>query len=236
MLFAGRGTKGTKSRLLDGIVSGGDALFTNLRGDSMRTLTACWHLKQCLLSRLRTSTYLERTATAVTYTMRLLYLFMIASIGFVLSNNAQAQAQSENVGAYYYNDGRIRINNATGSPLASLSVISTTGDLGNASAMIDLPGAIKDNSEFPFAFSYIYWFPVGITDLGVVAKPGLVDDWTFPGPAPVSFEKLHFRFRTLSLVHPLTTKAFFFPEPATSSMVAVGMMGLAAINRKRGRR
>ena len=142
-----------------------------------------------------------------------------------------AQAQDQNVAGFYYNDGRIRIYNGTDSPLAHLTVISMTGDLRDASTMIDLPGAIKDDSEFPFAFTYLN-FPVGYVDLGPVAKAELGGIGTFPDWIPVSYQKLHLQFRTGSLLFPLQSKPFVFPEPGICPLVGVAILGLATTNRQ----
>ncbi len=135
-------------------------------------------------------------------------------------------AEAEPVAYYFPADGTIRVSNDTGHPLANVSIVSMSGNLTTSSAMLDLPGAIKDDSEFPYALTYLN-FPPGNHSFGLVAKPGL-DFYTHGG-----FE---FQYRTLTLLEPLTVGSWFFPEPASFALTGMGCLAVVAAGRKRLRR
>ncbi|MBA4106355.1 MAG: hypothetical protein C0485_11405 [Pirellula sp.] len=106
-------------------------------------------------------------------------------------------------------NGGIWFQNDTGAPLANASILSTSGKLKTASSLLDIPGAYKDDSELPFAFTYL-GLPVGLSFAGYIVQPGS------------QCSDLQFEYRTSSLTGPLIQGGgFCFPEPSSCAMTAV---------------
>lgn len=124
---------------------------------------------------------------------------------------------------WYYNPatGGIQLENNLNDPLFTISVISRSSSLTTPSAMLNIAGATKDDSEFPYGLTYLF-FPKGRHFVGNVVKPN-----TF-------FNDLIVRYRPQGyLGRPITIT----PEPA--SLVLGALAGLVLVGtgrRARGRR
>jgi hypothetical protein len=121
----------------------------------------------------------------------------------------------------WYNpaNGGIWFQNDSGAPLANASVLSAGGKFKAGSHLLDIPSATKDDSELPFAFTYL-GLPVGQSFAGYVVQPG-TPCW-----------ELFFEYRTGSLLGPLIQGGDLcpFPEPsscALAAMSAVALLGTA---------
>ncbi|MBA4106359.1 MAG: hypothetical protein C0485_11425 [Pirellula sp.] len=125
----------------------------------------------------------------------------------------------------FYNpaNGNIHIMNDTGAPLANASILSASGRLTNASFMADLPGATKEGSEFPFAYTYLK-FSTGLHNAGKTVQPGV----------PTS--DLRFEYRTASLFDPLIQGFFGIPEPSSCTLAALSALALTGTVRRCARR
>lgn len=84
----------------------------------------------------------------------------------------------------FYNPvtGNVQILNDTEVSLIAISILSPSGLLGTPDALLPVPGAHADKTEFPFAYIYSN-FPTGLYDTGntvIVGTPvsELVLDWT----------------------------------------------------------
>jgi hypothetical protein len=113
--------------------------------------------------------------------------------------------------------------NDTGAPLANASILSASGRLTDASFMADLPGATKDGSEFPFAYTY-FKFPTGLHNTGKTVQAG------------VSGADLRFEYRTTSLLNPLIQGVFGFPEPSSCTLAAMSALAFSGTVRRCARR
>ncbi|MBA4106360.1 MAG: hypothetical protein C0485_11430 [Pirellula sp.] len=135
---------------------------------------------------------------------------------------AAALIQSVAAAAFgWYNpvNGNIHISNGTGAPLAHVSIISVSGKLTNASLMASIQGATKDDSEFPFAYTYLN-FPVGTHDTGNTVQPG----------TPVT--ALSIEYRTASLFGPLLKGYFVEPEPSSCLLALTSAVAFSGTIRR----
>ncbi|MBA4106357.1 MAG: hypothetical protein C0485_11415 [Pirellula sp.] len=125
----------------------------------------------------------------------------------------------------WYNpaNGSIHFNNDHAGPLAHISFISESGSLRDASWLLSIPGAVKDNSELPFAFTYL-GLPVGVTYAGNIVQPG----------TPIS--DLHYQYRLDSFLEPISQGVWFLiPEPTSCTlgvMSALALVGTARCVRR----
>jgi len=117
--------------------------------------------------------------------------------------------------------GSIYFRNDTGAPLANASVISLNGKLKTSSDLLDIAGATKDDSELPFAFTYL-GLPVGQTFAGYIVQPG------------ADCSELTFEYRTGSLTGPLIQGGDLcpFPEPSSYAMALMSALAFAGIARQ----
>ena len=120
---------------------------------------------------------------------------------------------------WYYNPvtGGIQLENNLNEPLFTISVISRSGSLTTASAMLNIAGAIKDDSEFPFGFTYLL-FPKGRHSVGNVVKPS------------TSFQDLIVRYRPSGHFGKSIT---ITPEPASLVLGALAGVVVVACGRRR---
>jgi hypothetical protein len=117
---------------------------------------------------------------------------------------------------YHPATGAIHFYNDHTGPLANISILSTSGNLRDASQLLDIPGAVKDDSELPFAFTYL-GLPVGHTFAGYMATPG-----TYPSD-------LSFEYRLNSLLEPLISNVeLLLPEPSTAALTVVSALAVGA--------
>jgi len=116
--------------------------------------------------------------------------------------------------------GSIYFRNDTGAPLANASILSTSGKLKTASSLLDIPGAVKDDSELPFAFTYL-GLPDGLSFAGYIVQPG------------TPCHDLHFEYRTSSLTNPLIQGGgLCLPEPSSCAMAAMSVVALLGTARR----
>ena len=142
--------------------------------------------------------------------------FVILCLAVVFSLSASRVAMAAADMHYDQNTGMIWIHNNTGGALASASLISRDGLLTTPSAMLSIPGTTKDDSEFPFALTYL-GVPVGFYQVGLVVQPRI---W---GAGDLRFE-----YRERSLLEPVSLgEIFFVPEPSTLALATCGLGGLA---------
>lgn len=118
------------------------------------------------------------------------------------------------------NGGAVYFRNDTGAALPSASLISESGLLKDAFSLLTIPGTIKDDSEFPFAYTYLN-LPVGDHFTGFTVKP----------EAPL--EDLTFRYRVGSITSPLISQSLDTPEPSSIAMAMFGGVLLARFARPR---
>ncbi|MBA4106354.1 MAG: hypothetical protein C0485_11400 [Pirellula sp.] len=126
---------------------------------------------------------------------------------------------------YNHANGGIWFTNDSGAPLANASVISLSGKLKTSSDWLGIAGARKDDSELPFAYTYLS-LPVGQTFAGYVVQPG------------THCSELTFEYRTGSLTGPLiqVTNLCIFPEPSSGLLAATTMCALSVVSRRLSRR
>lgn len=132
----------------------------------------------------------------------------IAACGF--SSTASA------VPTVWYNpaNGSIHFNNDHAGPLAHISFFSDSGSLRDASWLLDIPGAVKDNSELPFTFTYL-GLPVGVTYAGNIVQPG----------TPIT--DLRYRYRLDSFLEPISQGVWFLiPEPTSCTLAVMSALAL----------
>ncbi len=121
---------------------------------------------------------------------------------------------------YNYVTGKFWIINDSGGSLANASLLSFGGNLTTPSAMLSIPGTVKDDSEFPFALTYL-GLPPGTHNTGFVIMPGT-------SPSDLTFE-----YRVKSLLEPVTLgTGIVTPEP---SALALATCGLGLLTWRRGR-
>jgi len=119
--------------------------------------------------------------------------------------------------------GQIFFVNNDSVPLANATLTSQSGRLTSASAMLSIPGTVKDDSEFPFAYTYLN-LPVGYRFTGYTVQPRTpVDD-------------LEFEYRVGSLLAPLQNGGVVvMPEPTSMALIACGAMGFVSLHRRQRR-
>jgi hypothetical protein len=150
--------------------------------------------------------------------------FIITLLGatFCISSAAMAAPMM------WYNpvNGGIYFTNDHTGPLANMSVISSTGSLKTASSLLNIPGAVKDDSELPFAFTYL-GLPVGQSFAGNIVQPG----------TPIS--DIRYEYRLNSLLEPLKRGVICdlsCPEPSSCLLAMATMYTLSMISRRVHRR
>jgi hypothetical protein len=128
-----------------------------------------------------------------------------------VSQVAPATVSAEPTAFYDPVNGSVKILNDGGQPLVNVSIVSTSGALGDASDLLPVPGALSDDSELPFAYHYLN-FPSGLYDIGnAVAIGTLVSD-------------LEFYFR--ASVGPLFEgRVVEIPEPASLLLAILSILG-----------
>jgi hypothetical protein len=122
----------------------------------------------------------------------------------------------------WYNpaNGSIHFNNDHAGPLAHISFFSESGSLRDASWLLDIPGAVKDDSELPFVFTYL-GLPKGVTFAGNVVQPG------------TPFSDLRYQYRLDSFLEPISTGVWFLiPEPTSCTMVVMSALALVGTARR----
>ncbi|MBA4106358.1 MAG: hypothetical protein C0485_11420 [Pirellula sp.] len=117
------------------------------------------------------------------------------------------------------NGGAVYFRNDTGAALPNASLISQSGLLKDAFSLLAIPGTIKDDSEFPFAYTYLN-LPVGDHFTGYTVKPGtpLVD--------------LTFQYRIGSITSPLISQSLDIPEPSSCLLAATATLAFTAAFRR----
>lgn len=127
--------------------------------------------------------------------------------------------------SYGYNpaNGNVFVWNDLDGPLNNLSVLSAGGHLTNASHMLDLPGAFKDDSEFPDALTYLN-FPQGNWYLGAVVQPG----------TPLSDLTVRYRLPGQS-TGPNLVILPGWPEPTSAALLGIALIGGTAFRRRYSR-
>ncbi len=119
---------------------------------------------------------------------------------------------------YNPSNGNIQFVNDTPNPLFAMYILSPTNRITGTALMI--PGATRDNTEQPWALSYLS-VPPGVHNVGNVIQPGtLASDlsaffYYTPGNGPF----------------PIGT-----PEPATALLAALAGTPLVQLARRRSRR
>ncbi|MBA4106356.1 MAG: hypothetical protein C0485_11410 [Pirellula sp.] len=119
-------------------------------------------------------------------------------------------------------NGGIWFHNDTGAPLANVSILSLSGNLKSASFALNIAGATKDDSELPFALTYL-GLPVGQSFAGYVVQPN------------TNCFSMSFEYRTASLIGPPIRGTMCMPEPSSWAMIAAPAVAfLGAARRARG--
>jgi hypothetical protein len=119
--------------------------------------------------------------------------------------------------------GQIFFHNTDAVPLANATLTSQSGRLTNATAMLTISGTLKDDSEFPFAYTYLN-LPVGYHFTGYTVQPR------------TSVGDLKFEYRVGSLLAPLQNGGVVvMPEPTAMALTACGAMGFVALHRRQRR-
>lgn len=146
-------------------------------------------------------------------------LFLATAVAVLVADVAVAAPQ------YFYNpgNGNIYVSNDLEGPLNNLSVLSASGHLTNPSQMLDLPGALKDDSEFPDALTYLN-FPQGMWLLGAVVQPG----------TPVGDLTVRYRLPGQS-TGPNRVILPGWPEPTSAVLLGIALIGGTAFRRRFGR-
>ena len=154
-------------------------------------------------------------------------IFTLLAVATVASISSLASAAP--LARYYQETGKIELVNDTGAGLAQVSVLSPNGTAlqPTGANMLAVSGAVKDDSEFPFAFSYL-GLPVGTSNTGLTGLPGLVK--------PSAAYDLSFEYRlttTGALTQGVVEYVPAIPEPATLAMGCIGLIGIAGVARRR---
>jgi len=149
--------------------------------------------------------------------MRKIFALLAVAVVAVAANVASAAPVA------WYNpiNGGIYFQNDHTGALANASVISTAGNFKAASDLLSIGSSVKDDSELPFAFTYL-GLPQGQSFAGSIVKPN----------TPVS--DLKFEYRLNSLLEPLVQGVVVeIPEPATLAMAGLGLIGIVAAARRK---
>jgi len=104
---------------------------------------------------------------------------------------------------------------------SNLSITSPSGSLTNSNELIDIPGAVSDDTEFPFAYTYL-GLKRGTWNTGNTVVPH----------TPANELILEYRFSTIDIFPIPRGEIIVIPEPAT---LALAVVGVAAILGRRGR-
>ncbi len=133
-------------------------------------------------------------------------------------------AESEPTAFYNPSNGNVVISNDFNLPLPVATFISRSGFLTNASSLLAIPGTSKDDTEFPFAYSYFPLSP-GVHNTGNTVVPGTI-------PTDLEFE---YRSPLDSPTAPLYRGLIVVvPEPLGLALACTALWGVASL--RRGRR
>ncbi len=95
------------------------------------------------------------------------YFALMTFFGLFFADSVQGSPRA------YYNPltGNVTFANDLPYAIPAASLLSQTGSLTSASNMESIPGAIKDDTEFPWAYSYLF-LPPGLHDTGNTVTVG----------------------------------------------------------------
>jgi hypothetical protein len=156
----------------------------------------------------------------------------ICLVAFLATLAMPSISQGAPKASYNPTTGEITIVNDSNSALAHVTVLSASGKLVDTpSSLASIPGAVKDDADLPFAFTYLN-FPVGEFSTGLTGKIGITrPDYTF-------------EYRIGSLRNPLIRGEFWFgyfppdpdpdpfPEPSSLALLGFGGVGLLQFRRR----
>jgi hypothetical protein len=146
---------------------------------------------------------------------------LLALVAFVAVLGIASVSQAAPYAIYDAVTGTIKFSNDTGGVLANASIISTAGSFKSAANLASIPGTVKDDSELPFAFTYLN-LPNGDSSAGAIVNLG------------TAMSDLKFEYRVASLLEPITVGEIRIPEPATVGLIGMGLIGFVAARRRIG--
>jgi len=130
-----------------------------------------------------------------------------------------ATASGEPIAFYNPADGNVKILNDWGQPLDNAAILSASGALGDASDLLPVPNAWRDDSELPFAYFYLH-FPSGLYDTGNAVAIG----------TPVSDLEFYWRIGTPPV---FKGRVVEIPEPTSLLLAMLSILGVMCCRSRR---